>query len=77
MAREGAAVIATDVNAAALAELAAEGLRTLVLDVRDPASIAEAVAVAGPVTVLFNCAGFVATGSILDCDEDHGLSALA
>ena len=37
MAREGAAVIATDVNAAALAELAAEGLQTLVLDVRDPA----------------------------------------
>ncbi len=71
MAREGAAVIATDVNAAALAELAAFGLQTMVLDVRDPASIAAAVAVAGRVNVLFNCAGFVATGSILDCDEDQ------
>ena len=71
MAREGAAVIATDVNAAALAELAALGLQTFVLDVRNPASIAAAVVAAGPVNVLFNCAGFVATGNILDCDEDQ------
>ncbi len=71
MAREGAAVIATDVNAAPLAELAALGLKTLVLDVRDPASIAAAVEAAGPVDVLFNCAGFVASGSILDCDENQ------
>ncbi len=71
MAREGAAVIATDVNAAALAELAALGLQTFVLDVRNPASIAAAVVAAGPVNVLFNCAGFVAAGSILDCDEDQ------
>ncbi len=69
MAREGAAVIATDVNAAALAELADLGLQTRVLDVRDPASIAAAVAAAGPLDVLFNCAGFVAAGNILDCNE--------
>ena len=71
MAREGAEVIATDVNAAALADLAAAGLQTRILDVRDPASIAEAVAAAGPVQVLFNCAGFVANGTILDCDEEQ------
>jgi 2-keto-3-deoxy-L-fuconate dehydrogenase len=71
MAREGAQVIATDVNEAALANLAAEGLQTRVLDVRNPASIAAAVAAAGPVDVLFNCAGFVASGTILDCDEDQ------
>lgn len=71
MAREGASVIATDVNEAALAELAAAGLRTRVLDVRDPASIAAAVAAAGPLDALFNCAGFVAAGTILDCDEDQ------
>jgi 2-keto-3-deoxy-L-fuconate dehydrogenase len=71
MAREGARVIATDVNEAALAELAAAGLQTRRLDVRDPASIATAVAEAGPIDVLFNCAGFVAAGSILDCDEDQ------
>jgi 2-keto-3-deoxy-L-fuconate dehydrogenase len=69
MAREGATVMATDVNPQTLAELAAAGLQTLVLDVRHPASIAAAVAAAGPVDVLFNCAGFVAAGSILDCDE--------
>jgi 2-keto-3-deoxy-L-fuconate dehydrogenase len=71
MAREGAHVIATDVNEAALAELAKEGLQTRVLDVRDPSSIAAAVAAVGPVDVLFNCAGFVAAGTILDCDEDQ------
>lgn len=71
MAREGARVIATDVNAAALESLAAEGITTRILNVRDPASIAAAVAEVGPVNVLFNCAGFVAAGSILDCDEDQ------
>lgn len=71
MAREGASVIATDVNAGALADLAAQGLQTRVLDVRDPASIAAAVAEAGTVDVLFNCAGFVAAGSIMECDEDQ------
>ncbi len=71
MAREGARVIATDVNEAALAELAALGLETRLLNVRDPASIAAAVAAAGKLDVLFNCAGFVAAGTILDCDEDQ------
>jgi 2-keto-3-deoxy-L-fuconate dehydrogenase len=71
MAREGAQVIATDVNENALAELAAAGLQTRLLDVLNPASIAEAVAGAGPLDVLFNCAGFVAAGTILDCDEDQ------
>jgi 2-keto-3-deoxy-L-fuconate dehydrogenase len=71
MAREGARVLATDVNAAALESLASEGLETRLLNVRDPASIADAVAAAGPVDVLFNCAGFVANGTILDCDEEQ------
>lgn len=71
MAREGARVLATDVNPAVLEGLAAEGLETRVLNVRDPASIAAAVEAAGPLDVLFNCAGFVANGTILDCDEDQ------
>ena len=71
MAREGARVFATDVNETALAELTALGLQTRVLNVRDPASIAAAVEAVGPVDVLFNCAGFVAAGTILDCDEDQ------
>ena len=71
MHREGARVLATDLNEPALADLAAMGLETRVLNVRDPGSIAAAVAAAGKVDVLFNCAGFVAAGNILDCDEDQ------
>jgi len=71
MAREGAEVIATDVNESALADLSAAGLQTRLLDVRNRASIAGAVDAAGKLDVLFNCAGFVAAGTILDCDEDQ------
>ena len=67
MAREGARVIATDVNAGTLADLA--GCETRVLDVRDPAAITATFAAVGTPDVLFNCAGFVASGTILDCDE--------
>lgn len=69
MHNEGARVIATDINAEALDTLAAEGLETRLLDVRDPASIGAAVEATGALDVLFNCAGFVAHGSILDCDD--------
>jgi 2-keto-3-deoxy-L-fuconate dehydrogenase len=69
MAREGARVIATDVNAATLQELAAEGLETRHLDVRDQGQVEATIAALGAPDVLFNCAGFVANGSILDCDE--------
>jgi 2-keto-3-deoxy-L-fuconate dehydrogenase len=69
MAAEGAQVTATDINPDLLADLAGAGIRTMALDVRDAGQIAAAVAGAGPVDVLFNCAGFVAHGTILDCDE--------
>ena len=68
---EGAKVFATDVNETALAELAEAGLDVFVLDVTDPTSIAQAVERTGPVDVLFNCAGFVAAGTILECNEDQ------
>ncbi len=70
MAAEGAEVLATDINEGALADLAAQGIATRLLNVRDPASIAATVAAAGRVDVLFNCAGFVANGTILDCSEE-------
>jgi 2-keto-3-deoxy-L-fuconate dehydrogenase len=70
MAREGARVIATDVNEATLATLAAEGLETRVLNVRDAAAVAATFAEIGTPDILFNCAGFVASGTILDCDEE-------
>ncbi|WP_341860854.1 SDR family oxidoreductase [Gymnodinialimonas sp. 57CJ19] len=69
MAAEGARVIATDVNEAALSTL--EGVETRLLDVRDPDAIASATAEIGAPDVLFNCVGFVANGTILDCDEDQ------
>ncbi len=69
-AREGAAVIATDINQSALAALAAEaGCRTLRLDVTDPAAITAAAAASPGVNVLFNAAGYVHAGSVLDCSE--------
>jgi 2-keto-3-deoxy-L-fuconate dehydrogenase len=71
MAREGAEVIATDINADALATLATEGIETHLLDVRDPAAVAAMAEKVGTIDALFNCAGFVAHGTILDCDEDQ------
>ena len=72
-AAQGATVWATDVNETVLAGLGQ--CRTRKLDVLDPADIEAAFAEAGEVDVLFNCAGFVANGNILDCDEkDWALS---
>lgn len=71
MAGEGAQVFATDVNADALATLAAENsaLTCFHLDVRDDASVGEGVERAAP-DILFNCAGFVHSGTILDATDD-------
>lgn len=69
MAREGAEVIAADINPSALESLAAEGLTTRLLNVLDKSAIETAAAEIGKLDVLFNCAGFVAAGTILDCDE--------
>ena len=71
MLAEGAQVIATDINEGALAELAGHGITTQHLDVRDPDAVRQAAESAGQTDVLFNCAGFVAAGTILDCDEDE------
>ena len=66
-AREGAKVWATDLNAKPLDELEGkEGIRTRVLDVTSEAAIQEAAKWAGDVDILFNCAGIVQHGSILD-----------
>jgi 2-keto-3-deoxy-L-fuconate dehydrogenase len=70
-AREGAAVIATDINQEAVAELASEAsnLKTMKLDVRDPAATQRVAGEVGAIDILFNCAGFVHNGTLLDCDE--------
>lgn len=70
--RAGAEVVATDINEQALASLAAEaGVTTRRLNVLDDAEVKAVVAETGPFDVLFNCAGFVHAGSVLDMkDED-------
>lgn len=68
-AAEGAHVIATDRDAAALAPLSAAGIETHALDVTDGAAVAALAGRVGAVDVLFNCAGFVHHGTILDCEE--------
>jgi len=66
----GARVIATDVNDAKLAGLASGSIRVAKLDVLRAADIAQAARDAGPVDILFNCAGFVHQGTLLDASED-------
>lgn len=68
MAREGAHVIATDLRKEALADLHVAECRGL--DVTDKDAVARLVQEVGAVDVLFNCAGFVHHGTILDCDEE-------
>lgn len=70
-AAEGGRVIATDIDMAALEALRAEapGIETHRLDVTDPDAILALTAAVGPVDVLFNCAGFVDAGTIMECDE--------
>ncbi len=69
MAREGAQVIATDINPQLLESLAGTaGITTRVLDVLDDAAIRATMEEAPALSVLFNCAGFVHNGTILDCD---------
>ena len=69
--REGATVIATDLNEALLASLKSPAITTRKLDVLDPAAIAAAAKEIGPVNVLVNAAGFVHSGTVLDCSEEE------
>ncbi len=68
---EGAVVWATDVNEVSLAALSHRrpSIRTRRLDVREAPDIANCAAEIGKLDVLFNCAGYVHHGSILDCSE--------
>src|SRR5262245_49844030 len=70
--REGAEVVATDINPETLELLAREarGIRTMPLDARDPAAITALAKELGSVDILFNCAGYVHHGTILDCSEE-------
>ncbi|MBB5519648.1 SDR family oxidoreductase [Amphiplicatus metriothermophilus] len=67
-AAEGARVVATDIDEAALAAL--DGCESFVLDVTDRTAIERAAQRLGAVDILFNCAGHVLGGTILECAEE-------
>ena len=69
-AEAGASVVATDINEPLLAELAkTKGIKTRRLDVLDDGEVKQAFAEIGRVDVLFNCAGFVHSGSVLEMKD--------
>lgn len=69
-AREGARVVASDIDLAKLRGLAEEGIaETHLIDARHTKSVEDAAARIGPVDILFNAAGFVHHGTILECSE--------
>lgn len=69
-AREGAEVIATDLDRAKLDGLEGAAARLEALDVRDGAAVNALAAELGEIDVLFNCAGFVHHGTVLECSEE-------
>ena len=72
LARAGARVIATDINEGKLAQLQGiAGIETRKLDVLDTKNVEAVVAAIGPVDVLFNCAGFVHNGTLLDSTQEE------
>ncbi|MGR3661628.1 MAG: SDR family oxidoreductase [Paracoccaceae bacterium] len=69
-AAEGARVFATDINDEALAELdKIDGITAIKLDITDGDAVKKVMSEVGTLDVLFNCAGFVANGSILESTE--------
>ena len=71
-AREGAKVIATDIDMAKLKSLRDEGVaETHLLDVRHTASVEKTAEAVGPIDILFNAAGFVHHGTVLDCTDEE------
>lgn len=66
LAREGARVIATDINIDALKALA--GCEARLLDVTNDEAVRQFATEIGDIDILFNCAGFVHSGTILECD---------
>lgn len=72
LAAAGARVLATDIDEAKLSALGGRsGIEICRMDVRDAASIAAAVERVGVVDILFNCAGCVHHGTVLDCSEEE------
>jgi 2-keto-3-deoxy-L-fuconate dehydrogenase len=75
-AREGASVFVTDIDEKGLGSLAGEGVSDVArLDARDTSAVNVMAKRVGPVDILFNAAGFVHHGTVLECsDEDWDFS---
>lgn len=72
LAKAGAKVIATDVNVEKLGEIdGSDGIATRRLDVLDAAAIRSLATNVGQVDILFNCAGIVQSGTVLDATDDE------
>ena len=72
LAAAGARVVATDIDEGKLATLREHaGIEVCRMDVRNMSSVASAVALAGTVDILFNCAGFVHHGTVLECTDEE------
>ena len=69
LAAAGARVVATDIDETSLASMTGPSIVTCRMDVRDTRSIAAGVAHAGDVDILFNCAGCVHHGTVLECTD--------
>ncbi|MCH2267174.1 MAG: SDR family NAD(P)-dependent oxidoreductase, partial [SAR324 cluster bacterium] len=75
-ASEGAHVLATDIDPESLASLkkefpgSATNIETRLLDVNNLKAIQQLAEETGAIDVLFNCAGFVHHGTVLDCEEN-------
>ena len=68
-AANGAKVIATDISEALVGQIASDRIRAVKLDVLDADAIDRVADAAGPVDILFNCAGFVHQGTIFEATE--------
>jgi len=76
-AAEGATVVAASRTPSKMADLPGQGvIEPLALDVTDGPSVREAIRAAGRIDILFNCAGWVHDGTILDVGEDDWTASL-
>ncbi len=72
LAAAGARVLATDIDEEKLATLRGEaGIDVCRMDVRDTSSVASTVMAAGSIDILFNCAGVVHHGTVLECTDEE------
>jgi len=69
-AENGAQVVATDINEELLQRIDHPNITVMQLDVTDRDAVNKSIAAAGSLDVLFNCAGYVHAGTVLECSEE-------